>query len=287
MAEPRTAAVIQKELRFYTNDLNENRSFMADDHVDDHERIISRLERELRETDLHAADKARRRSKDRSRDEAMRLQLRLSPTAANALEKLQMETEAETKTEVVRKAISLYATLTDATAKGQRLVLDPAAGDLYREVQHEPQPLVAQPTPTAPSQPQQIVVYKVIENRDEIMSLATAVRTSLFEYETQISYLGHNGPPEYEQEIAELRKAVAGLKEEIAELRAAVEKIDEKDVEATANAIQRHLDDFLKNFTPIAGKGMAILLVATIATLLAKLGIESDVLGAALDKLIQ
>ncbi|MEM7457140.1 MAG: ribbon-helix-helix protein, CopG family [Planctomycetota bacterium] len=54
---------------------------------------------------------------------SVRLNLTLTPEAKKRLEKIQRETEADTLTEVIRKAIRLYEIAIERSQNGSRLVL--------------------------------------------------------------------------------------------------------------------------------------------------------------------
>lgn len=122
-------------------------------------------------------------------------------------------------------------------------------------------------------------------DRGGFLELSSALLVAIAEFSGKIQHSKHNDPPETTSEIAKLEATIADLEAEITHLRSTIDELEERTATKSVKNIKQHLEVFLDNFMPIAGRGTAILFVATATASLAKLGYDSDLLSKAIGQL--
>ena len=70
----------------------------------------------------------------KTNDDKIRIQLDLTPQQTATVDQLEVDTEASTRAEVLRRAISFYAILIAEKKKGHNLVMTNADGTHIREL---------------------------------------------------------------------------------------------------------------------------------------------------------
>ncbi|MEL6503528.1 MAG: hypothetical protein AAFQ10_03640 [Pseudomonadota bacterium] len=209
---------------------------------------------------------------DGFRSSKVRIALSVSKEAERKIENIARFTSAKSKSNVLVAALEAFDVIVEEVSGGGDILVQ--NDDKIAKIDLIDGELVKSKD----------IIYTISKNKKELIHYSNILERSIQDYRSNIFWLGHNNPPSdlnREDLIAQLDL----MEKEISELKKNLENLNIEGASKQIYSVQKNVNVFMDNFTPIVGKGAALLLVTVAAAMLGKAGLDTGIIASLVDKI--